>query len=81
MVGKKNRFLVQGKRDGFPVVFDINLDQNGAQNRLQYLMDGLFLDNATDVLTVQLVTYNGEFQNIYEHHIRCQIFHHQELFL
>jgi hypothetical protein len=45
---------------GFPLVFDINLDQAGAQARLQTLVDGLFLDNATDSVSLQLVTYNGE---------------------
>lgn len=45
---------------GFPLVFDINLDQAGAQARLQALVDGLFLDNATDSLSLHLVTYNGE---------------------
>ncbi|GAQ92259.1 Ca2+-modulated nonselective cation channel polycystin [Klebsormidium nitens] len=45
---------------GFPVVFDINLDQAGAQARLQMLVDGLFLDNATDTLLLHLVTYNGD---------------------
>ncbi|GAQ83617.1 Ca2+-modulated nonselective cation channel polycystin [Klebsormidium nitens] len=50
-----------GKGDpGFPIVFDINLDQAGAQARLQTLADGLFLDNATDSLLLHLVTYNGE---------------------
>jgi hypothetical protein len=50
-----------GKDDGgFPLVFDINLDQAGAQARLQMLADGLFLNNATESLFLQLVTYNGE---------------------
>jgi hypothetical protein len=51
----------EGGGEGYPLVFDINLDQMGATNRLQYLIDGLFLDNATDTLTLKLVTYNGQY--------------------
>lgn len=53
-------FLSQGLPSGFPVVIDVNLDQTGASNRLQYLVDGLYLDNATETLTVRLPTYNGK---------------------
>ncbi|GAQ78340.1 Ca2+-modulated nonselective cation channel polycystin [Klebsormidium nitens] len=49
----------EGEGKGFPIVFDINLAQDQAQSRLQYLQDGLFIDNATDVITMRLITYNG----------------------
>lgn len=52
--------LSQGFPSGFPLVFDVNLDQAGANERLQYMADGLFLDNATDTLTVALLTFNGK---------------------
>lgn len=41
-------------------MFDINLSQENAANRLQYLADALYLDNATDIVTVRVITYNGE---------------------
>ena len=46
--------------DRFPVVFDINLHYEDAMNRLQYLVDGHYIDNATDSIDVQLLTFNGE---------------------
>ncbi|CAI5462639.1 unnamed protein product, partial [Closterium sp. Yama58-4] len=46
--------------EGYPLVFDINLDHRGAENRLQYLVDGLFIDNATRKLEVSFITHNGE---------------------
>ena len=52
--------LLQGEDEGFPIVFDINLAQSQAQARLRYLEDGLFIDNATDVLKLRLVSYNGK---------------------
>jgi len=44
---------------GYPLVFDINLNADGADRRLQYLVDGSYIDNATRSITVSLVTYNG----------------------
>ncbi|CAI5484977.1 unnamed protein product, partial [Closterium sp. Yama58-4] len=46
--------------EGYPLVFDINLDHRGAENRLQYLVDGLYIDNATRKLEVSFITHNGE---------------------
>lgn len=44
---------------GYPLVFDINLNAQAADRRLQYLIDGSYIDNATRSITVSLVTYNG----------------------
>ena len=44
----------------FPLVFDINLDYPSTMSRLQYLVDGYYIDNATDSIDVTLVTFNGE---------------------
>ena len=41
------------------LVFDINLDYTNTMNRLQYLVDGHYIDNATDTLSVMLITFNG----------------------
>ncbi|CAI5506833.1 unnamed protein product, partial [Closterium sp. Naga37s-1] len=46
--------------EGYPLVFDINLDHRGAENRLRYLVDGLYIDNATRKLEVSFITHNGE---------------------
>lgn len=50
----------KGYSPGYTVVFDTNLNYQQAVDRLQYLQDGFFIDNATKSLTVQLVTYNGD---------------------
>lgn len=44
---------------GYPLVFDINLNADAANRRLQYLIDGSYIDNSTRSITVSLVTYNG----------------------
>ena len=41
-------------------MFDINLDYTQAMNRLQYLVDGNYIDNATKSVQVLLTTYNGQ---------------------
>ncbi|CAI7737974.1 unnamed protein product [Closterium sp. NIES-54] len=46
--------------EGYPLVFDINLDHRGAENRLRYLVDGLYIDNATRKLEVSFITHNSE---------------------
>lgn len=43
----------------FPHVFDINLNNEGATRRLQYLVDGTFLDNHTRGISVSIISYNG----------------------
>ena len=43
------------------IVFDINLDYTNAMNRLQYLVDGHYLDNATDNVDVTVMSFNGRF--------------------
>ncbi|CAI5468334.1 unnamed protein product [Closterium sp. Yama58-4] len=44
----------------FPVIFDINLDNEAATRRLQYLADSFFIDNATQSVSVAMLTYNGD---------------------
>ncbi|CAI6000572.1 unnamed protein product, partial [Closterium sp. NIES-65] len=44
----------------FPVIFDINLDNEAATQRLQYLADSFFIDNATQSVSVAMLTYNGD---------------------
>ncbi|CAI7840832.1 unnamed protein product, partial [Closterium sp. NIES-54] len=43
----------------FPIVFDVNLDNVGATRRLQYLVDGFFIDNYTRTINVGLITRNA----------------------
>ncbi|CAI5491725.1 unnamed protein product [Closterium sp. Naga37s-1] len=43
----------------FPIVFDVNLDNAGATRRLQYLVDGFFIDNYTRTINVGLITRNA----------------------
>eukprot|EP00854_Cymbomonas_tetramitiformis_P006780 gene6780-8103_t len=45
--------------DGFPVVFDINLNNSMATMYLTYLQDGVFFDSLTKEVNVELATYNG----------------------
>ncbi|CAI5997861.1 unnamed protein product [Closterium sp. NIES-65] len=45
----------------FPVIFDINLDNEAATQRLQYLADSFFIDNATQSVSVAMLTYNDAF--------------------
>lgn len=45
-----------------PLVFDINLDRRNAMRRMQYLVDGGYIDNQTKSVDVQLITFNGELQ-------------------
>ena len=44
----------------YPLVFDINLDYTNTMNRLQYLVDGHYIDNATASVSLKLITFNGE---------------------
>ncbi|CAI7833065.1 unnamed protein product, partial [Closterium sp. NIES-54] len=46
----------------FPLVFDVNLDNGGATRRLQYLVDGFFVDNYTRSIDVVLITRNANEQ-------------------
>eukprot|EP00883_Tetradesmus_obliquus_P001212 jgi/Sobl393_1/11292/SZX78320.1 len=46
--------------DGYPLFFDINLSQVGAQTWLSWVQEGLLLDDRTRGLTARLVTYNAE---------------------
>ncbi|PNW70325.1 hypothetical protein CHLRE_17g715300v5 [Chlamydomonas reinhardtii] len=52
-------FPLSGKDDGFPVWFDINLSQDGAQTWFTYLQEGLYLDQNTRTMTAEMVTYNA----------------------
>ncbi|CAI5516018.1 unnamed protein product [Closterium sp. Naga37s-1] len=68
--GDKLRFNPQGLPYGFvyplesltthPLVFDINLDNEAATKRLQYLVDGSYIDNGTRSVDVTFITFNGE---------------------
>ncbi|GLI64894.1 hypothetical protein VaNZ11_008286 [Volvox africanus] len=53
-------FELDGKEDGFPVYFDINLSQDGAQAWYTYINEGLYLDQNTRQMTAELVTYNAQ---------------------
>jgi hypothetical protein len=44
---------------GFPVFVDINLSNQGASSWETYLQEGLYLDQHTQYLTAELVTYNA----------------------
>ncbi|CAI5528111.1 unnamed protein product [Closterium sp. Naga37s-1] len=46
----------------FPLVFDVNLDNGAATRRLQYLVDGFFVDNYTRSIDVVLITRNANEQ-------------------
>eukprot|EP00271_Cylindrocystis_brebissonii_P006378 TRINITY_DN1913_c0_g1_i1.p1 TRINITY_DN1913_c0_g1~~TRINITY_DN1913_c0_g1_i1.p1 ORF type:complete len:1241 (+),score=218.25 TRINITY_DN1913_c0_g1_i1:529-4251(+) len=51
---------VLGQEDPtFQYLFDINFNPNEAQESLQFLKDGFFIDNSTKELSVRLITYNG----------------------
>ncbi|GIL76287.1 hypothetical protein Vretimale_5865 [Volvox reticuliferus] len=51
---------LEGKDNGFPVYFDINLSEEGAQAWYTYINEGLYLDQNTRQLTAELVTYNAQ---------------------
>ncbi|EFJ46305.1 hypothetical protein VOLCADRAFT_93448 [Volvox carteri f. nagariensis] len=53
-------FPLEGKEDGFPIYFDINLSQQGAQAWYTYINEGLYLDQNTRQMTAELVTYNAQ---------------------
>ncbi|CAI5484981.1 unnamed protein product, partial [Closterium sp. Yama58-4] len=44
----------------YPLVFGINLDNEAATRRLQYLVDGSYIDNGTRSIDVSFITFNGE---------------------
>ena len=56
-------FFHQEGLSRYPIVFDINLEYVDAMNRLQFLVDGHYIDNATKEIDVQFVTYNGKWEN------------------
>jgi hypothetical protein len=43
----------------FPVVFDINLDQNAAVSRLSYLKEGYYLDGQSKEVDMRMLMYSG----------------------
>lgn len=53
---------LSGLPDGFPIWFDINLSEDGAQTWYNWVQQGLLLDDRTRGLQAQLVTYNPELQ-------------------
>ena len=52
-------FSSHSQDNGFPAFFDINLGAADATNWLAYLQQGLYIDQHTSELTVELVTYNA----------------------
>ena len=52
-------FPLKDKGRGFPAYFDINLGASDSANWLSYLQQGLYLDQHTSELTVELITYNA----------------------
>ncbi|CAI5535095.1 unnamed protein product [Closterium sp. Naga37s-1] len=81
--GVKLQFNPQGLPYGFirptdsiaayPLVFDINLDNDAATRRLQYLVDGNYIDNATRSVQVSSVTFNGEARTFVLTTVRCTV--------
>lgn len=53
-------FPLEGLPPGFPVWFDINLSQEGAETWRTWLSEGLLLDDHTRGLLARLVTYNPD---------------------
>ncbi len=45
---------------GYPVLLDVNLGQQRAREFLAYVKEGMYLDQNTKDLLVQMVTYNSE---------------------
>lgn len=48
--------------DSFPVFFDINLLEKRAKDLITYMKEGFFIDQNTQQIWLQAVTYNGELQ-------------------
>ena len=57
---------LQADLPAYPLVFDIDLKNANAMRRLQYLIDGHYIDNETRAIDVQFITFNGE-----RHHGHC----------
>ncbi|CAI7881097.1 unnamed protein product [Closterium sp. NIES-53] len=57
----------------YPLVFDVNLDSEAATRRLQYLVDGNYIDNATRSVQVSFVTFNGEARTLVLTTVRCTV--------
>ncbi|CAI5476233.1 unnamed protein product [Closterium sp. Yama58-4] len=81
--GVKLQFNAQGFPYGFirptdsvaayPLVFDVNLDNEAATKRLQYLVDGNYIDNATRSVQVSFVTFNGEARTFVLTTVKCTV--------
>lgn len=52
-------FALPSQEPGFPVFIDINLSEDQAQTWLRYLREGLYIDQHTQKVTVQMMTYNA----------------------
>ena len=44
----------------FPVVIDVNIDENAFNKLMAYLEDGFYIDKYTQSIKLQMLTYNGE---------------------
>ncbi|CAI7792460.1 unnamed protein product [Closterium sp. NIES-53] len=81
--GFKLRFNPQGLPYGFiypmeslttyPLVFGINLDNEAATRRLQYLVDGSYIDNGTRSIDISFITFNGETLTFVLTTVRCTV--------
>ena len=43
----------------FPVVIDVNIDENAFNKLMAYLEDGFYIDKYTQSIKLQMLTYNG----------------------
>ncbi|CAI5971213.1 unnamed protein product, partial [Closterium sp. NIES-64] len=57
----------------FPLVFDINLDNEGATRRLHYLVEGGYIDNSTRSIDVTFITFNGEARTFVLTTVTCSV--------
>ncbi|GJP79153.1 hypothetical protein CLOP_g9398 [Closterium sp. NIES-67] len=81
--GVKLRFNPQGLPYGFiypieslahfPLVFDINLDNDAATRRLEYLVEGGYIDNSTRNIQVSFITFNGEARTFVLTTVSCSV--------
>ncbi|CAI5509661.1 unnamed protein product [Closterium sp. Naga37s-1] len=57
----------------FPLVFDINLDNDAATRRLHYLIEGGYIDNSTRTIDVTFITFNGEARTFVLTTVTCSV--------
>ncbi len=57
---KNDSHVLPSARGEFKLFFDVRADASEAGRLLTFLQDGRFLDDSTDALDVEMVTYNAE---------------------